>query len=219
MSKKQWLYTGFFAVLLVVFYFFIFWGTGYGTKKISLIRSIKNFTFVNQDGQYFSEQDMLGKVSVVEYFFTTCTSVCPRMNKYMDEVYDEFKDEKDFQIVAHTSLPAIDTVARLKRYADSLNINTKKWVLLTGRKDSLYSMARNVYGLDDPNNQVVDIKDDFVHTQFFRLVDKNGNVRGAVYDGLKKEDINLLKEDIKILLKEKQGGNSGAGNVFGNSMK
>lgn len=219
MSKKQWLYTGFFAVLLVVFYFFIFWDTGYGTKKISLIRSIKSFTFVNQDGQYFSEQDMLGKVSVVEYFFTTCTSVCPRMNKYMDEVYNEFKEEKDFQIVAHTSLPAIDTVARLKRYADSLNINTKKWILLTGRKDSLYSMARNVYGLDDPNNQVVDIKDDFVHTQFFRLVDKNGNVRGAVYDGLKKEDINLLKEDIKILLKEKQGGNSGAGNVFGNSMK
>lgn len=218
MTKKRWYYTLFFAVLVIVFYILIFAGTNYGTKKISIVRSIKKFTFVNQDGAYFNEQDMLGKVSVIEYFFTTCQSVCPRMNKYMDSVYNVFRDEKSFQIVAHTCMPAYDNPARLKRYADSLRINTKKWILLTGSKDSLYNMARTVYGVDDQNSPMVNIKDDFIHTQFFRLVDKNGNVRGAVYDGLKKEEIELMIEDIKILLKEKQGGSNFANSVFNNNM-
>jgi protein SCO1/2 len=106
-------------------------------------------------------------------------------------------------------MPETDTVGRIKRYSDSAGLDPKKWVILTGRKDSLYEAARVSYLLDDPKNAVESLEDQFIHTQFFALVDKNGNVRGQVYDGLKNDDIQLLRKDIRKLLKEKQGtGNS-----------
>jgi len=88
-----------------------------------------------------------------------------------------------------------------------MKIDTKKWVLLTGRKDSLYQMARNSYLLDDPKNNFEKIEDQFIHTQFFALVDKSGKVRGQIYDGLKADELEKLKKDIGILLKEKATGN------------
>ncbi|MEP7319493.1 MAG: SCO family protein, partial [Panacibacter sp.] len=98
-----------------------------------------------------------------------------------------------------------------------LKVDEHKWVFLTGRKDSLYGQARTSYLLDDPKNNVEKIEDQFLHTQFFALVDKNGDVRGGVYDGLKKEDLDKLKEDIKTLLKEKAGSSNFSNNLFGNN--
>ena len=106
-------------------------------------------------------------------------------------------------------------MAELKYYSDSLGLDPKKWILLTGRKDSLYTAARASYMLDDPQNAVTKIEDDFIHTQFFALVDKNGDVRGQIYDGLKASEIERLKKDVRSLLNEKQG-KGGAPNLFGN---
>jgi protein SCO1/2 len=115
----------------------------------------------------------------------------------------QFKDEPDFQIFSHTCNPDTDSVSVLKHYADSLNVDTKKWIFITGRKDSLYQMARSSYLLDDPKNNVEKIEDQFIHTQFFALVDRNGKVRGKIYDGLKTLEVQQLKRDIAILLKDK----------------
>jgi protein SCO1/2 len=82
-------------------------------------------------------------------------------------------------------------------------VDTKKWVFLTGPKEQLYLAARESYKLDDPKNNVASIKDQFIHTQLFALVDKEGNVRGMSYDGLKSNDIKQLKVDIVRLLNEK----------------
>jgi protein SCO1/2 len=106
-------------------------------------------------------------------------------------------------VVAHTCDPDRDSVARLKVYADSMKIDTRRWVLLTGRKDSLYQMARSAYLLDDPKNNVANIEDQFMHTQFFALVDRQGKVRGQVYDGLKQPDLDRLRKDIRRVLDEK----------------
>lgn len=153
---------------------------------------------------------MLGKVCVVNYFFTTCKGICPRMNGNLKQVYDEFKSEPDFLIVSHTSDPETDSAGKLKAYAQKMNVDTDKWIFLTGRKDSLYTQARNSYLLDDPKNAVVNINDQFLHTQFVALVDKNGNLRGEIYDGLKKEDLKQLETDINILLHERINDNSGS---------
>jgi protein SCO1/2 len=83
-----------------------------------------------------------------------------------------------------------------------MKVDKNKWIFLTGRKDSLYSAARNSYLLDDPNNNVGNINDQFMHTQFIALVDKFGNVRGQIYDALKPDEVRLLEENIKVLLKE-----------------
>ncbi|MBN8836845.1 MAG: SCO family protein [Sphingobacteriia bacterium] len=203
MNKKLLGYIVFFVLLTFVFMFFVFRGTDVLHKSnLPLRSSVQPFVFINQDGQSFTNTDVAGKVYVAEYFFTTCKGICPKMNNNMKGIYEAFKNEPDFLIVSHSCNPETDSVPQIKHYADSLNVNTKKWIFVTGRKDSLYKMARYSYGIDDPKNAVADIKDDFLHTQFFALVDKNGKVRGGVYDGLKKEDLEKLKKDIAALLKE-----------------
>jgi protein SCO1/2 len=217
MSKKMAGYLGFFLLLTAGFLFFVFRGNDNWKTKLPVLSTVKPFSFKTQDGQTFNNQDLQGKVSVVEYFFTTCKGICPRMNGNMKTVYEKFKNENDFQIVAHTCDPETDSVARLKVYADSMSIDTKKWHLLTGSKDELYHQARNSYLLDDPKNNYQKIEDQFLHTQFFALVDKNGQVRGEIYDGLKKDELEKMNKDIATLLKEKQGKNGFVNGVFNNN--
>jgi len=203
MSKKWMFYIAFFTLLVVGFYFTLARVIpGYADKKFQFLNYVQPFAFTNQDGQQVTQQDVLGKVYVAEYFFTTCPSICPIMNTNMKKIYETYKAEPDFLILSHTCDPDHDDVSRLKEYADSLNINTKKWWFLTGKKDSLYNTARVSYLLDDPKNNSQNIEDQFLHTQFFALIDKNGNVRKKIYDGLKKEELEELEEDIAVLLKE-----------------
>jgi protein SCO1/2 len=224
MNKKKLIGLGvFFFVLVFIFLLVVLggvkspadvfkaetWSTfasGFKSKSPEL-NTVKPFTFTTQDGKPFTEKDMLGKVCVVNYFFTSCKGICPRMNNNMQkEVYDLFKDEPDFMILSHTCDPETDSAPRLKHYADSLKVDEQKWVFLTGRKDSLYQAARNSYLLDDPKNSVVNIDDQFLHTQFFALVDKNGKLRGQIYDGLKQDELKQLQSDIRELLREKASG-------------
>jgi protein SCO1/2 len=217
MGKKFLGYLLFFLVLLLGFYFFLFRGNDEWRTKLSTISYVKPFHFKTQDNQLFTEKDMLGKVCVVEYFFTNCKGICPKMNTNMKMIAETFKNDPDFLILSHTCDPDRDTVARMKVYADSIKADTKKWIFLTGRKDSLYSQARSSYLLDDPKNNVEKIEDQFIHTQFFALVDKDGKVRGQVYDGLKADELEKLKVDIRKLLNEKAGSSNFVNSIFGNN--
>jgi protein SCO1 len=203
MSKKMVGYLVFFTVLLAGFFYFVFRGTDNWKVKLPTLSYVKPFHFTNQDGQPVTEADLTNKITVVEYFFTTCKGICPKLNTNMKDIYNQFKNEPDFQIFSHTCNPGTDSVAVLKHYADSLQVDTKKWVFITGRKDSLYQMARSSYLLDDPKNNVEKIEDQFIHTQFFALVDRNGKVRGKIYDGLKALEVQQLKRDLARLLKDK----------------
>jgi protein SCO1 len=203
MSKKSILYILFF--ILLVFGFYTAMSViipGFGKKSFPPLSTVEAFSFTNQDGKRVTEKDVAGKVYVAEFFFTTCTGICPVMNNNMRKVYDKFKTEKDFLILSHTCDPETDSVPRMKRYADSMNVNTAQWIFLTGRKDSLYNMARTGYKIDDPKNNFGGIKDQFLHSQFFALVNRKGEVK-KVYDGLKKNEINNLMTDIEELLLEK----------------
>lgn len=202
MSTKTKLYLLFFTVLLLTFYYFVFRGTDNWKVKMPVLSYVQPFSFTNQDGAAVTDKNLLNKITVVEYFFTTCKGICPKLNTNMKQVYEIYKNEPDFQILSHTCNPDIDSVSVLKHYSDSLQVNTEKWIFLTGRKDSLYQMARGSYLLDDPKNNVEKIEDQFIHTQFFALVDRQGKVRGKIYDGLKVLEVEQLKQDISKLLKE-----------------
>ena len=216
MRKKLVGYLVFFVILTCVFFYFVFAGTDNWKAKLPTVSYVKPFSFTNQDGKTIDENDLKGKVTVVEYFYTTCKGICPKLNTSLNKIYAEFKNEPDFLILAHTVQPETDSVGRLRFYADSMKIDTKKWMLLTGRKDSLYKAARGSYLLDDPANSVEKLEDQFIHTQFLALVDKSGNVRGGVYDALKKDEMEKLSKDISGLLKEKPGPNGFVNGVFGN---
>jgi protein SCO1 len=217
MKKKLIGYGIFFVVLTGLFLLFSFWGTDNWRAKSPTISTVQPFAFLNQDGKEVTEADMQGKVVLVNFFFTTCKGICPKMNGNMHKIYNQFIDEPDFMILSHTSDPETDSVPVIKRYADSLKVDERKWVFLTGRKDILYKQARNSYLLDDPKNNLVNINDQFLHTQFFALVDKNGDVRAQVYDGLKKDELEKLQDDIRTLLKEKANSTTFSNNLFGNN--
>lgn len=197
MSKKWKLYTGFFAVLILVFFLSV---KKWLVRK-DTISVVQPFAFVNQDGKKVTDRDVEGKVYVVEYFFTTCPGICPTMNRNMRQVYDKFKGEEDFLILSHTCQPEVDSVAQLKHYADSMKVDTKKWMFLTGRKDSLYTMARTSYTIDDPANNLKSLEDDFMHTQFWALVNQKGEVK-KIYDGLKPSEIREMENDIEKMLRK-----------------
>lgn len=197
MSKKGIFYIVFFVALVSIFYLVI---RKYIVPHNSL-STIQSFVFRNQDGKEVTNKDVEGKVYVAEFFFTTCKGICPRMNTNMKQVYEHFKNEKDFLILSHTSDPDNDTPQQLKKYADSMGVNTNQWVFLTGRKDSLYTMARVSYLIDDPSNNLKDIKDDFLHSQHWALVNKKGEVVG-IYDGLLESEIKDMTREAETLLKE-----------------
>lgn len=195
-------YTGFFIVLALGLYFVMAQLIpGYTKKGVAPVSFVRPFAFTSQDGQTITEKDVAGKVYVAGFFFTTCKSICPTMNNYLKTVYEEFKNEKDFLILSHTCDPETDSVAQLKHYSDSMKVDTKKWLFVTGRKDSLYNMARVSYTIDDPANNVKRIEDQFLHTQFWALVDKNGDVR-KIYDGLKEAEVKELIRDIRKYLRD-----------------
>ena len=203
MSRKAVFYIVFFIILVIGFYFTMSQLVpGFGKSKLGPIGRVLPFSFTNQDGETVTENDVTGKVFVAEYFFTTCKSICPIMNGNMRIVYDRFKNEKDFLILSHTSDPKNDSVPALKKYADSLKVDTHKWIFLTGFKDSLYKQARYSYKIDDPNNNPINSDEDFIHSQFFSLVDKKGVVRN-IYEGTQKGEVERMMKEIEQLLKEK----------------
>ena len=202
MKKKHIFYLVFFGVLVIGFFIVLLVVIpGFAKPRFPPIGTVKPFSFTNQDGVSITDKDVEGKVVAVEYFFTTCTGICPRLNNNMRKVYDEFKNESNFLILSHTCDPDVDSVSRLKRYSDSMNVNTDRWQFLTGRKDSLYFMARESYKIDDPANNPQNIEDDFLHTQFIALVNKGGEVV-KIYDGLKQSEMKEMSSEIQKLLIE-----------------
>jgi protein SCO1/2 len=214
LSKKWLFYILFFLLLITGFYFTLTRVIpGFGDVRLPVLSYVQPFRFINQDGQAVTEQDLQGKVYVTEYFFTTCPNICPMMNSNMAKVYKRFREEKEFIIVSHTCDPDNDSAVRLHRYADSLGIDTGKWWFLTGRKDSLYNTARTSYLLDDPKNNLQKIEDQFMHTQFFALVDRSGRVR-KIYDGLKQSEVDQLIADIPLLMREPVSSKRFANDLF-----
>jgi len=113
MSRKTIFYIVFFIVLVVGFYFVMTWVIpGYGRVKLPVLSYVEPFKLTNQDGRPVTERELEGKVCLVEYFYTTCKSICPFMNKNMKKVYDQYKDLPGFFIISYTSDPGNDSASR-----------------------------------------------------------------------------------------------------------
>jgi protein SCO1 len=202
MRRKTVFYIAFFSILVIGFYVVLTLVIpGFGRSRLPPISEVQPFSFTNQDGEIYTEKNVAGKVYAVNYFFTTCTSICPIINTQLKRAYEHFKNTPGFLILSHTSDPQHDSPAVLKRYAERWGVSTSKWIFLTGSKDSLYKQARFSYKIDDPKNNLRNPEDDFLHTQFVALVDKEGKVV-KIYDGRKKEEVDELIKDAEGLLKD-----------------
>ena len=165
--------------------------------------TIGEFSFYNQNGKVVDNEDVEGKVYVAEYFFTTCGSICPKMNKQLQRIHNKFAKNKEVKLLSFTVDPDKDTVEQMKKYAERFNVEGNQWHFLTGDKESLYQLARTSFFVLKPaeaENQG-DAGGDFIHTNNFVLVDRRGRIRGY-YDGTSAIEVDKIMRDISRLLKE-----------------
>ena len=165
--------------------------------------TIGDFEFTNQNGDKISQNNLENKVYVAEYFFTTCGSICPIMNKEMQRVNEKYKSQSDFRILSFTVDPEVDNVERMKVYAEGHGAGSQ-WHFLTGEKEDLYKLARKSFFVLKPAEaeNLGDAGSDFIHTNNFVLVDRKKRIRGY-YDGTKTTSVDSLMVDIGRLLEEK----------------
>jgi len=163
------------------------------------------FRLTNQDGATITNEDVDGKIRIVEYFFATCDGICPKMNENLSRVYDKFKRDKNIVFMSHTVDPETDTPEKLKSYAAQFDADPERWMFLTGPRDSLYRLALDSYLVTakEAEDSLGNKLPDFIHSEFFILVDKYGNLRGS-YDGTVWKEVKKLMGDIKTLQQEKR---------------
>ena len=92
---------------------------------------VGDFKLQDQNGQWRSQEDLVNKIYITDFFFTTCPSICKDMAKGMRRIQDEFMDEERVVLVSHSVMPKIDTVAQLRDYANRNGAVDDKWIFLT----------------------------------------------------------------------------------------
>ena len=171
------------------------------------IKKVPNFKFFNQDNLQITNEYYKGKVYVVEFFFTTCPSICPIMNRNMVKIQDEFYGNPNLGMASFTIDPNTDTPEVLKDYAMSYKITNPNWHLLTGDKEKIYELANIGFNLFVGEDS--EFEGGFEHSGFFALIDQEGFIRCRIdenenpiiyYNGLEDDGIQMIKEDIKLLL-------------------
>ena len=183
-------------------------------------RKVPSFALLDQDSLLITNEDYKGKVFVVEFFFTSCPTICPLMTKNLVHLQEAFKDADNFGIASISINPKYDSPSVLKEYAEKYGVADLDWHLLTGDREQIYALANagfNIYASEAPN-----VAGGFEHSGLFALVDRQGYLRSRLdefgnpliyYRGTiseaqgandqgEKEQISLLKEDITKLLNE-----------------
>ena len=183
-------------------------------------KKVPEFNFVNQNGELVSNNDYIGKVYIVEFFFTTCTTICPIMNTNLIHIQNSFTKFSDFGIASFSINPEYDTVNILNQYANENGIINSNWNLMTGDRSEIYKLANDGFNLYTAASS--DFIDGFEHSGYFALIDKEGFIRcrndefgnpKIYYKGSinhmnqldsngEAEEITILKEDLLKLLNE-----------------
>ena len=161
---------------------------------------IPEFSFTNQKGEAVTNKTYKNKIYIADFFFTSCPGICPKLTKNMGSLQEAYKNDADIMLLSHTVMPWKDSIPVLKDYAQKNHVNAEKWHLVTGDKGELYHIARTGYFADEDFIKTQD-ESDFIHTENFILVDKQGYIRG-VYNGTLEIDVDRLKRHIEILKKE-----------------
>jgi protein SCO1/2 len=184
-------------------------GSNESDQKLVKIGPAPKFELTNQDNVKISQDFYKGKVYVLEFFFATCPSICPKMNANMVTLQNAFFGNPNFGIVSITIDPLHDTPEVLKQHAKLLGVKSANWNFLTGDKDKIYALSNQGFNIYAGENSKVN--GGFEHSGLFALIDKNGNIRCRkdeygnpilYYDGLEKKGIREIQQDIQVLLKE-----------------
>lgn len=178
-------------------------------ESLVTIGPAPKFQLTNQDNQKVSNATYQGKVFLIEFFFTSCPTICPKMNQSMLVIEKQFFGNPNFGIASISIDPEHDSPQVLKEHAKLLGATLSNWHFLTGDKTYILDLANKGFNLYAGENSKVN--GGFEHSGLFALIDKNGTIRCRkdqygnpilYYDGLDPEGVKDIQEDIKLLLKE-----------------
>ncbi len=206
--KKNYSYIGISFIILI----FGIWAVpkiinSLSKPDLATIGTVPAFSFTDQNQKTITNETFKDKVYIVEFFFTTCPSICPIMTENMIKIQNDFLGNPKVGIASFSIDPAHDTPQVLKEYAENKGITKPQWHLLTGEKEKIFKLANEGFNLYV--GEASEVEGGFEHSGFFALVDQNGNIRSrkdehgnpiVYYDGLEDKGIQMLKEDIKKLL-------------------
>ena len=175
--------------------------TSYGkTTSDTVWHKVRDFTLTNQLGKQVSLSDLEGKIIVADFFFTSCPIVCPTLTRNMKRLQDAFnKTDTIVRFLSFSVDPKRDSAERLKKYADKYGINHDTWWMLTGDKDEIYDIAKKEFKANIADTRV---DTNFIHTEYFFILDKDRVVRGW-YNGMDSMHLNKLANDVVLLMLEK----------------
>ncbi len=161
--------------------------------------TIPPFRFMDQDGNYVTNETFMGKVYVADFVFLSCETICPKLNQQMKRMHDLFLNDPDVYFLSHTVDPDHDTLPRIKAFMDAHQIKTSKWHFVRSTEDSTYEIATHGYF----STAYRDSAGEYVHSGGMLLIDRKQRVRG-VYDGTQQFTVDQLIKDIGKLVKEKE---------------
>ena len=166
-------------------------------QSLSENHIVADFELINQNGKIITQDVYKDKIYVADFFFSSCPTICPIMTSNMAKIQEEFLNDKNIMLLSLSVTPEIDSIPRLRAYADKNGVIDAKWNVTTGDKKHIYELARKSYfAVTDEGDGGLQ---DFIHTSNFILVDKNKQIRG-IYNGIDNKEILRLINDIKILI-------------------
>ncbi|RZK41965.1 MAG: SCO family protein [Pedobacter sp.] len=169
------------------------------TKVDTVYQTIPQFSFLSQDSIPLTQDAFKDKIYIADFFFTSCSTICPVMHRNLKEVYDQYLDNPEVMYLSHTIDFKYDKPSVLKSYAKKLGVDDKKWQFVWGPKDDIYKLAQESYltVVEEDDSS----PDGYIHQGWLVLIDKEKRMRGA-YDGTDKEQVEKLKKDVTTLLNE-----------------
>ncbi|MDD2983886.1 MAG: SCO family protein [Crocinitomicaceae bacterium] len=169
------------------------------SENDTIYPTIRNFSFIDQDSNLITNKTFENKIYIADFIFLSCPTICPIMTNQMIKVYNVYKTNPNVYFLSHTIDPDKDTIQALKNYTSALELDTRKWMFVTGKKEDIYSIAEENYFTTAYSDSTA--PGGFIHGGGLLLIDKDRHIRG-VYDGTNQEETKRLINDIDILLKE-----------------
>ena len=164
------------------------------SHDIPILKPVPEFSFINQDGNPFTEKDLNDKITILDFIFTSCAGPCPIMTHNMTGLYRSFSQVEEVQFVSITVDPDVDTQDILKQYAKINGVNDGRWQFITSNIEAIKDLKKNgfmLYAEELPRG----------HAIKFVLIDQNGQIR-KYFDGTEDASMAVLMKDITNLVKE-----------------
>jgi protein SCO1 len=165
-------------------------------------RKLVDFSLTNSAGDVISNRELKGKILVVDFLFTSCSTTCPFVNARMTQIQQLTTNEPDVKLVSLTVDPRDDTPEVLAKYGERFGADTNRWLFLTGDRAALYQLIGQSFLAQDTDDPFGYMPGNFAHTERIAVMDSEGNLRGY-FDGLNQNTAGAVVDEIEKIRSQK----------------